>query len=81
MVKDRVRKLMEEKGMKVQALAFYAGVSDASIYNVLNGADVKLSTVYRIAKALGVKVTALIDDDRSDEFLEDKIEALDGVEE
>jgi transcriptional regulator with XRE-family HTH domain len=78
MVKERLRQLMELRGMKVQQLAYHAGVSDASIYNILNDADPRLSTIARIARALGVELCELIDESQLGEFIEsrDKLEAL-----
>jgi transcriptional regulator with XRE-family HTH domain len=78
MVKERMKQFMEVRGMKVQQLAFHAGVSDAAIYNILNDADPKLSTVARIARALGVTTCELIDEAQRDEFIDgrDKLEAL-----
>lgn len=69
MVKDRIERAMEARGWKVAQLAVYADVSDASVYNILNGSDTKLSTLARIARALGLKVADLIDEEAVDQYL------------
>lgn len=78
MVKDRVKQLMEERGWKVGQLAVYAGVSDASIYNILNDVDPRLSTVARVARALGVPTCDLLSEEQRDSFIDgrNKLEAL-----
>jgi len=70
MVKERIEKAMEARGWKVAQLAVYAEVSDAAVYNILNGADPKLSTIARIARALGLKVCDLIDEESVDQYLD-----------
>ena len=70
MVRQRLQRLMEERGVKVAQLAYRAEVSDAAVYNILNGADPKLSTLARIARALGVRVSDLIDETELDVYLE-----------
>lgn len=82
MVKRKLQELMEQKGLKVSDVAYHAKVSDAAIYNILNGADTRLSTLVRIARALGVSISSLIDEGDADQFLTEvkpKIEALDTV--
>lgn len=70
MVKDQIEKAMEARGWKVAQLAVYAEVSDAAVYNILNGADPKLSTIARIARALELKVCDLIDEGAVDQYLD-----------
>jgi transcriptional regulator with XRE-family HTH domain len=70
MIKERLQALMDEKGWSVTDLAYHAKVSDASIYNILNGVDARMSTVARLAQALDVPMSALIDEDQVREFLE-----------
>jgi predicted transcriptional regulator len=70
MVRRRLQKLLTERDLKVIHLAYLSDVSDATIYNILNGADPKLSTIARIARALGLKTSDLIDNDEADEYIE-----------
>lgn len=79
MVKTRLEELMGRQGMKVAQLAYHAEVSDAAIYNILNGADPKLSTLARIARALGVATCELLNEEERDGFIDqsrNKLEAL-----
>lgn len=70
MIRERLQALMDEKEWSVTDLAYHAGVSDASIYNILNGVDARVSTIARLAQGLGVPVSALIDDEQAGGFLE-----------
>lgn len=72
MVKDRIKELMEQRGWKVNQLAFHADVSDTSIYNIFNGADPKLSMLARLANAFNVPICDLIDESRREDFLNER---------
>jgi transcriptional regulator with XRE-family HTH domain len=57
----RLRELREKYGFTQHALALASGLTDAYISNMENGFAVpSLTTVLRIAVALGCKVTALV---------------------
>jgi len=59
----RLEEVMVEKGISKRKLTKLAGVNRITLYNLLNGKDCRLSTLRKIAKALGVKVTDLLKDE------------------
>lgn len=70
-IKAQLQRYMDARDWKVADLSYHAKVSDAAVYNILNGADPRLSTVARIARALGVTVGELINDAEVDQYLDD----------
>ncbi len=50
------------KGLSLRALAEKAGVNWTAIHRIEKGKDPLLSTLAKLAKALGVKVRTLIDE-------------------
>ena len=59
----KLKHLREKKQLTVRALASKAGMSYTYLFNVESGkADPSLSTLTRIAKALGVSVSTLVKD-------------------
>lgn len=61
-----VRTLANEKGIKLAHLADHAGIGRTTMWRLLDvnhrgPSDPRLSTVQALAKALGVKPTALLD--------------------
>lgn len=71
MVKRTIEREMKERGWKVADLSYHSRVSDAAIYNILNGADPRLSTVARIARAFGKQLRDLIDEAEVEQYLSD----------
>ena len=58
----RLRQIREQKGMTQEALARASGVSRAYLSRLEMGRhDPPLSRLRKLAKALGVKVSALVD--------------------
>ncbi len=56
-----VRAIREAHGMTQRALASRAGITQAALFRLESGAtDPRLSTLRRLAKALGVRVAVLI---------------------
>lgn len=59
----QLKRLRQKEQLSVRALAAKAGMSYTYLANVENGkADPSLSTLTRIAKALGVSVSTLVKD-------------------
>jgi transcriptional regulator with XRE-family HTH domain len=65
-VGGRVRKLRVERGLSLRKLAKLTGIAYSNLSKFENGAhDPKLSTIARIAEALGVQMTSLIEEEES----------------
>lgn len=62
-VVHRILALMERRKLTRRHLAKRAGVSDGTVRRVLEGCDVKLSTLTAIASACGVEVVTLLQAD------------------
>ncbi len=64
---DRINKIRKSKTPKMngEKLAELSGLSATTIYNLENGklSEVKLDTIFRVAKALEVPVSVLVDDE------------------
>lgn len=60
---DKLNKLIDAFSLNKSQFAARCGISRTTLDNLLNGADVKISTVESIASVLGVKVGFLFDDD------------------
>lgn len=65
MAKLRVREIAEEQGWNAAKLARRADLSNTAVYAIWNGEteDPGLRTLEAIARALGVKIRDLIDED------------------
>jgi len=63
----RLKELMRTKGLSKRKLSMLSGVERFTISNLLKGKDCRLSTLRKIAKALGVKVSDLIEDEVEEE--------------
>ena len=61
MDKKKLVNLMADKGMTQAELADKAGLSRTAIYSVMKGRKPTLPTLGKIAKALGVKPSELLD--------------------
>lgn len=59
---QKIKSFIEQKGIGIVSLATKINVSRIALENILNGADVKISTVEALAKALNVKVVDLFND-------------------
>ncbi len=57
-----MREVREAKGMSLRGLAVKAGVDWSAIHRIEKGKDPQLSTLAKLAKALGVKVRTLIEE-------------------
>ena len=56
-----VRALLGKKNMRIVDLAEQVGVSEQSIYNILNGGGWRADTLGKLAEALDVTPSRLID--------------------
>jgi DNA-binding Xre family transcriptional regulator len=59
-MKNNIKIVRQQKGKSLYWLAKNTGLAYRNLWDVEHGADVKLSTLYRIAEALQCKVTDLI---------------------
>ena len=65
MFRSNVNQLLEEKGMSTYALAEKSGISRQSLFKARQDAGIsecRLSTLARIARALGVETKDLFDE-------------------
>lgn len=60
---SKLRTLIETSKLNNREIADACNVSPTTLYNLLNGADVKVSTLEAIAKVLGVKIGYLFDEE------------------
>ncbi len=60
---SRLKSLIDSSRLSNREIADACGISPATLYNVLNGADAKISTVEALAKVLNVKIGYLFDED------------------
>lgn len=58
---DRIEKLRKEKGLTQEELAEKAGLHRAYFWDIESGRNISVKTAYKIAKALGVKLSDLFD--------------------
>lgn len=59
---NRIRTLREGRGLKVRAFALIADVEHPQLVNIEKGrVDVKLATLYKIAKGFEIEVKELFD--------------------
>lgn len=61
---NKIKEYIEEEGLGLVSLASKMKTSRVALENLLNGADVRISTVEALANALGVKVTDLFNNDK-----------------
>ncbi len=59
---DKVQLEMERKGMNPYDLCSKAGISYASYRRIMKTGMCKIATIGKIAKALGVDVTAILEE-------------------
>lgn len=60
---NKIKKWLNETGVKDIEFAKMTGISDPGIRKILAGGDTKLSTIFKIAKAMNVSVHEIIIDD------------------
>jgi len=64
MVGKRLQREMDRQGLKAWKLAEMSGIRDATIYAIVGGvSDPRVGTVCKLARALGVRPGALIEDE------------------
>lgn len=56
---DRIEYLRKEKGLSKEKLAVKAGLNRAYFWDIENGRNISIKTAYKIAQALGVKLSEL----------------------
>lgn len=61
----RIKELIKEKGTTIQSIAALIGVNRVTLSNSING-NPTLETLEKIASALGVPVTELFEQPKSD---------------
>lgn len=59
---QRIAALIEQSGKRKNEVARLAGISRTTLDNLLDGADVKISTISAVASVLGVRAVDLITD-------------------
>lgn len=64
-----LKEFIEDSGISITKLAKKAGITSATIYNIFNGRDVKLSIAVKIQRATKNKVTC---EDIYEDFIEKK---------
>lgn len=59
---EKIKTFLEHKGIGLVSLATKINVSRITLENILNGSDVRISTIEALAKALNMKVVDLFND-------------------
>lgn len=59
----RIMEIWKTSGMSPERVAADAQISVTALYNIVNGADAKISTAIRLAKALGVPLSDILADE------------------
>lgn len=59
-VKERLRQLMDQKGIKAKPLSKKAGKGETFVRDMLDGDDVKLGNLHRLANALEVSIADIV---------------------
>lgn len=57
----RIEELRKKKGMTQEQLAEKAGLHRAYFWDIENGRNISVKTAYKVAHALGVKLSDLFD--------------------
>lgn len=76
---QKIKLFIEQKGIGLVSLATKINVSRIALENILNGADVKISTVEALAKALNVKVVDLFNDKEITSAMNAEIPSVDNA--
>ena len=59
----RIMEIWKTSGISPERVAADAQISVTALYNIVNGADAKISTAIRLAKALGVPLSEILADE------------------
>ena len=59
---NKLNKLIASSKLSKDKIAELSGISRATLFNALNGTDIKVSTLVSLAKTLGVTVGYLLDE-------------------
>lgn len=65
MIHERLNRLLEDRNISNAKLAAKAGISAAAIGKILNGADLKLSSLKAIANALNVPMSFFVEEEKA----------------
>lgn len=65
----RIKDICKSKGVSVGSLADTVGMQRESLSRIINGANTSTDTLERIAGALGVSVSELIDEPKPGNFI------------
>lgn len=65
MIHERLNRLLEDRNINNAKLAAKAGISAAAIGKILNGADLKLSSLKAIANALNVPMSFFVEEEKA----------------
>lgn len=76
---QKIKLFIEQKGIGIVSLATKVNVSRIALENILNGADVKISTIEALAKALNVKVVDLFNDKEITSAMNAEIPSVDNA--
>ncbi|MCD7932127.1 MAG: helix-turn-helix domain-containing protein [Tannerellaceae bacterium] len=69
MIHERLNRLLEDRNISNAKLAAKAGISAAAIGKILNGADLKLSSLKAIANALNVPMSFFVEEEKSNNIV------------
>jgi len=58
---QRIERLRKDKQMTQEELAEKAGLHRAYFWDIENGRNISIKTAYKVARALGVKLSELFD--------------------
>lgn len=59
----RIMEIWKTSGISPERVAADAQISVTALYNIVNGADAKISTATRLAKSLGVPLSEILADE------------------
>lgn len=62
-LESKIKKKLSEQSMTIQRLATESGVSEPTLHAIFNRGDAKLSQLEKIASALGVTLSFLLDEE------------------
>jgi transcriptional regulator with XRE-family HTH domain len=70
-VRDRIRKILEERGLTARGVSLEAGLSDSMLHKFLTGQtrSITVDNLEKLANALGVSLRYLMFGDRQDDNL------------
>lgn len=59
-VAENIERYRKEKGLTQEELAEKAGLNRSYFWDIENGRNISIKTAYRIARALGIKLSDLL---------------------